>query len=561
MKKSTNTVSVNNALIQIKDQVVQLYQKERADRKKIKYINNIFYNKLCNMYSNVIHYNKKISFHVKINKNINKCVEFLLNNGLIVSPADKNLGLTVIPKDWYISELEKYIYNQEIFHKERIDYEKIKKNHDKCFIVEKGQFIYNYILNLESTPKIPKVYILPKIHKCPSRPIDINLVKSRYITPNSGWINTKASTWLAKELQKYVIQIPWIVESSLDFQNKLANSKFADCVYDGEIVIITADIKEMYPSISHNLAKQTIKFVKDKLDKNLISAKWEVYELVLDWIFDTSFVEYKNETFKQIKGLPMGNPVSPVIANLTLAMLEFAILTQYNIRFCMDLYRFLDDVIVFVNTSQHDAITIWKVYIQLFNEAPLGYGDINIIELLQTGIEINPGEGDGVTFLDLKLSWDSNKNLIIENFDKPMNKHIYTDPNTFYPESYIYNWIHCENVRLIRNCSNSDLYNKNVNQFIEFLKRRNYSINKINKQLSITNYDDRNKWMTKKVKEKSDCKYMLIRNDENRPIINKVVPEIIKAVNRISNSNLEVRMVTTKGNSILNELSRVRKNI
>jgi hypothetical protein len=40
-------------------------------------------------------------------------------------------------------------------------------------------------------------------------------------------------------------KIPWIVERSL------TNSKFADYVYDGEIVIITADVKEMYPSISY----------------------------------------------------------------------------------------------------------------------------------------------------------------------------------------------------------------------------------------------------------------------------------------------------------------------
>jgi hypothetical protein len=257
----------------------------------------------------------------------------------------------------------------------------------------------------------------------------------------------------------------------------------------------------------------------------------------------------------------MGNPVSPVIANLTLAMLEYMILTHYEIRKRMDLYRYLDDVIVFINAKYENAIQIWNHYFTSFNDAPLNYGDISMIELLQTGIEINPGVGEGVTFLDLKLSWDSNKNLIIENFDKPMNKHIYTDPHTFYPESYIYNWIHGEHIRLIRNCINSDLYNKNVNQFIEFLKRRNYSINKINKQLSITNYDDRNKWMTKKAKEKADCKYILIKNDENRPIINKVVPDIIEATNRISDSKLVVRMVTTKGNSILNELSRVRKNI
>nr|CAG8631241.1 15788_t:CDS:2 [Entrophospora candida] len=295
-------------------------------------------------------HNKKLYNYRTINKNINKCVEFLLNNNLVVSPADKNLGLTIIPKEWYISELNKYILNTNAFEKKTIDWYRVIDQYKWIDERYDGQYILKWNLNIDNKDKIPKVYILPKVHKCPSFPIDIKLVKSRYITPNIGWINERASKWLAKELQPLLSKVDWVIESSLDFQNKLPPLQFVDT----DVVIFTADVKDMYPSITRNLALHALNYAQNILSNDPTHPKWNVYRKTLQWIFNTSFIEYKGDAYIQRKGLPMGNPVSPILANLTLAMAECNVFTTEMIT-KIKIYRYLDDIVAFVDNSFLDT--------------------------------------------------------------------------------------------------------------------------------------------------------------------------------------------------------------
>jgi len=221
----------------------------------------------------------------------------------------------------------------------------------------------------------------------------------------------------------------------------------------------------------------------------------------------------------------MGNPVSPILANLTLAMAECNVFTTEMIT-KVKIYRYLDDIVAFVDNSFLDTypIEFWEKYKNCFYSwmeiYEKSFNKDNKLELIDTGC-INT-VGDKVSFLDLSLSWeiiDNQKMLIIENYNKPMNKHIYTDPSTFYPSKYIYNWIHGENIRLIRNCDKESDYDRHVNDFIDYLKRRNYSDNIIKKQLAITNYKDKKSWMTKKEKKEENNNYIMIENDENRTIM------------------------------------------
>jgi hypothetical protein len=97
---------------------------------------------------------------------------------------------------------------------------------------------------------------------------------------------------------------------------------------------------------------------------------------------------------------------------------------------------------------------------------------------------------------------------------------------TYYPAKYIYNWIHGENIHLIHNCDKRINYDRHVNEFIDFLTR-NYSLQKINNQLSITSYNEKKRWMSKKEKKESKNNYVMIKNDENCTIISGITNNII----------------------------------
>jgi hypothetical protein len=70
--------------------------------------------------------------------------------------------------------------------------------------------------------------------------------------------------------------------------------------------------------------------------------------------------------------------------------------------------------------------------------------------------------GESVEYLDLKIKIgrgpDGLDKLKLSIFDKPTNLHIYTDPSTFFPIHYVYNWIQGENIRFIRNSSDELSY-------------------------------------------------------------------------------------------------------
>ncbi|GBC01169.1 hypothetical protein RclHR1_40930002 [Rhizophagus clarus] len=76
-------------------------------------------------------------------------------------------------------------------------------------------------------------------------------------------------------------------------------------------------------------------------------------------------------------------------------------------------------------------------------------------------------------------------------FDKPINLHIYTDLATWYPISYVYNWIQGKNIRYIRNSSSPQVYRESLDLFKKFLFRRNFLNRKIEAQLQLNSWADR----------------------------------------------------------------------
>src|SRR5690349_6797230 len=94
--------------------------------------------------------------------------------------------------------------------------------------------------------------------------------------------------------------------------------------------------------------------------------------------------------------------------------------------------------------------------------------------------------GQRLPFLDLYVSLvpvsDGSLRVFVEPYDKPMNLHIYANPETYYPNKYIFNWIGGEHIRLIRNSGNPEVYFKAIKEFRDYLLRRNYPRDEIQVQ-------------------------------------------------------------------------------
>src|SRR5581483_3334762 len=311
--------------------------------------------------------------------------------------------------------------------------------------------------------QLPQAYGLIKLHKEPH--------KLRIIKPVVNWINSKAAKYVARALQPYVDSLPHVLGNSLELARD-----FTDLMSRSHC-IMSYDVCDMYNSISQHDALQGVSKLAIKegwWDTSSYSQniKWNKLLVLCRWVFSTSYVGYGGKAYKQKKGLPMGSPLSPVLANLYMAYLESEVLSSSfaeNIIYV----RYLDDILL-MSTNVDIAYDDWESQMDYHPHIDdmqsvielISICSLDSIQFEHTGTASHPGEY--VEFLDLKIGFDVYKRdhkksrpwhrLWLKVYDKPTNLHIYTDPGTFYPIHYVYNWIQGENIRLIRNSSTEQAY-------------------------------------------------------------------------------------------------------
>ena len=120
------------------------------------------------MFEHLTRYNAVNNFH---SAEIRHLSRFIRENQLIIKKADKNMGLTAMPLEWYDTNVWAELSNTKY-------YEKIDK-FSICLViyavksaVDKQRPIldpydYRIISNFSGKYKVPEFYGIPKIHKDP----------------------------------------------------------------------------------------------------------------------------------------------------------------------------------------------------------------------------------------------------------------------------------------------------------------------------------------------------------------------------------------------------------
>ncbi|BHF75758.1 hypothetical protein SprV_0501885500 [Sparganum proliferum] len=183
---------------------------------------------------------------------------------------------------------------------------------------------------------LARFYGLPKVHKdgAPLRPI-----VSLKGTPRYG-----LAKWLFRRLKFLTAESDTTVSSSAQFLEKLKGVS----LHPNE-VMVSFDVASLFTSIPQDLAIETIELLLqtkyDETENRLGHAQiLQLLKLCL-----TTYFTFDGTVFEQVKGTPMGSPISGFIAEAVLQRLESLVFQHHKPKFWV---RYVDDTFVVIERDQ-----------------------------------------------------------------------------------------------------------------------------------------------------------------------------------------------------------------
>ncbi|XP_050498525.1 uncharacterized protein LOC126886857 [Diabrotica virgifera virgifera] len=348
---------------------------------------------------------------IKFNNNVNniktKCFKQLhlirqlsfklKSNNLIITKADKGNCLIIMHHSDYVQKTEEFLRNNNFDILDRNPLNKLITNlkntlsKHKDFLQLHKTKEKTFIL---SNPQIPRLYGLPKIHKpnVPMRP-----VVSFYNTPV-----VTLSKFINSILQSTItLQPSYSVKNSTDLVNKLSVLNLPR-----DFFLVSFDVSNLFTNVPRD---ETIPLVEDLLIKSNINRVSIPHLLdLLKFCLSQDFFTFNDIIYRQAQGLAMGNPLSPLLADLFLNNLEVNIFdnnssNQNSFQKILYWFRYVDDVLAIIDGNSTDAENI----LYLLN---------NLHPAINFTLETESNKS--INFLDLTLTRMDSK-LIFSVFRKP----------------------------------------------------------------------------------------------------------------------------------------------
>jgi hypothetical protein len=297
-------------------------------------------------------------------------LRFLKDNDYLVLPTDKNLGSSIVTRQWFLNGVEKLLSDTNSY--ECIDNvrrniilatqrKKITDLSDLARVNLGNDQLSNFLRSKlipedEPRPRLPVFYGIPKIHKKPT--------KMRPIVPCHSAMQNPAAKYVSKHLKPMLEKRPFILKGTKDLACALSEMQF---VPGRKMFLVSYDIVAFYPNVPTNTCLDEIRtWWKEEMNPSTIERvmmRQAMNVSSLNLIF-----EFREKTYLQKNGLAMGVASSPDIANLFAAKYEEKVLPHPKVPFYK---RFIDDgfSIVYASSAE-EALTLMKSLIKI-GEPPL----------------------------------------------------------------------------------------------------------------------------------------------------------------------------------------------
>uniref|UniRef100_A0A8D9BBF2 Nicotine oxidoreductase n=1 Tax=Cacopsylla melanoneura TaxID=428564 RepID=A0A8D9BBF2_9HEMI len=364
--------------------------------------------------------NKKI-FKCKNNSNnkvVNRLKRKIDENDLILTKADKGYTTIVMKKEEYNCKIEEFISenNYKELNKDPTEiYQKEIKNKLKESKMYEKKDHYRIT---QQNPKAPYMKGFPKLHKV-NNPI-------RPVIPFYNSPSYNLSKDLAIKLEEnYNFEENRSIKNNLELIDNITNIQMKN-----EYRIASLDIVNMYG----NIPKSELVDVLIKNNFKEYEHKEELISLV-KLCLNQNYFQFNNQFYSQTDGLPMGSPLSPILANIYMNHFENKILQESKFKNnIISWFRYVDDILIIWSSSNRQMENFKN--------------DLNKInDNIQFTLEIG---GKELNYLDLNINIENN-NLKTKIYRKPTYADAIIPVDSFHPwkyktsaiENFIYRAIKC----------------------------------------------------------------------------------------------------------------------
>jgi hypothetical protein len=398
-----------------------------------------------------------------IPKNFN---DFIYHPDILIKPSDKNLGLTILDKKWYVDEGLNQLSDQS-FYRGPLTEDIVK--FPTIFIDRISRQANKLISRLNNSPlttpqhikylkhciltkrTIPTFHLLPKIHKTP--------IKGRPIVPSHSWLTTGFSVWIDSILQKILPELDIIIKDTKSLIIQLEKV----ILPPGEIWLVTGDVSSMYTNIPTNTTtyQSLSNFISSKL--SLTPCEKTLLEQTFRFIMANNYFEFNGSYYKQVNGIAMGTACAPAFANLFMYLAERKFFDD-NASQTLPIYygRYIDDIFMIFKGTHSEL----QSFLNKFDSTRPYHNELKITW------QFSPMS---IEFLDLVVHVQRDKNRIeFSTHQKPLNKYLYVPFCSYHPRDSKTGFIKAELIRYVRNSSTYHSFATIAKKFFTRLRARGY---------------------------------------------------------------------------------------
>lgn len=490
--------------------------------------------------------NERATYILKVYTDTQKLL-YGYKNDIVITSADKGNKTVILYRTEYISKMQEIIGDKNTYKTMRNDpTNKLQRQNNKMIndLFKDNQISEQLKIKLNcNSAAAPRLYGLPKIHKkdTPLRPISSSIHVPCY----------KLSKHIG-EILKNLISEEYNVKNATQVKEELKVLTLKE-----DDVVISFDAVSLFTNIPIYLAIKIIMKKWSTLSQHTDIKRNDFLKILNFCLNDNNYFMLDKTIYNQVFGMPMGNPLSPYIADIVLDyLLDETIhnLKQKNITITK-IFKYVDDILAVVNK----------------NDCYIILAELNSHhKKLQFTVEEETN--NTLAYLDMKIIRNNNK-LHFDWYTKPTSSgrilNYFSDQPTHHKINTAKNLIN-----KITTISDEQFINNNFIKIRDILTNNNYPIKLTNKIINnakskINDITVKNQNNNSSQNKETNVRYMripyikkltankhikkIISNDEiifaHRPVstLNTIFTKTKTPINKEQQSNI-VYQISCKGN-------------